>query len=331
MACPEEVHEAELFEGSQRANRPLLRLRGATRECRESQGMTEGDSRSISIRVHRTVPRHPVVSTSNAESVEAGEDASELNRLREPARSRRSSLFTGSTSSQRAIQTVRDAFAHEDMDDTETMTLTRWRSRIRKKTRQPTSPTISTGRSHPALLTLFSPLPLFFSPLPFFLSSPFLSPFVHFSPPLHFFPPLPFSSLVPPSPFSPPLPFHPSPCFSLSLVFLPSPFFFLPSPFFVSSLPFYFSSLFFSLPLPFFSPSLFISSLSFILPFSPPFSLFPPFSILFLLSPFVSPPFPLPCLSLVLFLMRGATCLSPQRAQQSVPRHVPDESRLVHA
>ena len=67
------------------------------------------------------------MSTSNAESVEAGEGASELSRLREPARSRRSSPFTGSTSSQRSrcIPDVRDAFAHEDMDDTETTTPTR--------------------------------------------------------------------------------------------------------------------------------------------------------------------------------------------------------------
>ena len=44
--------------------------------------MTKGDSRIISICVHRTVHRHPVVSTSNAESVEVSEDASELSRLR---------------------------------------------------------------------------------------------------------------------------------------------------------------------------------------------------------------------------------------------------------
>ena len=61
------------------------------------------------------------------QSVEVGEDASELSRLREPARSGRSSPFTSSTSNQRSrcIADVRDAFAHEDMDDTETMTLTR--------------------------------------------------------------------------------------------------------------------------------------------------------------------------------------------------------------
>ena len=53
-------------------------------------GITKGDSRIISTRVHRTVPRHPVVSKSNTESVEVGEDASELSRLRQPARSRRS-------------------------------------------------------------------------------------------------------------------------------------------------------------------------------------------------------------------------------------------------
>ena len=71
--------------------------------------------------------RHPVVSTSNAESVEVDEDVSELSRLREPARLRRSSPFTSSTSSQRSRcnPDVRNAFAHEDMDDTETMTLTR--------------------------------------------------------------------------------------------------------------------------------------------------------------------------------------------------------------
>ena len=68
VACGEEVREAEL-----RANRLLLHLRGATQECPESQGMTKAESRIIAIRVHRIVPRHPVVSTSNAESVEVGE------------------------------------------------------------------------------------------------------------------------------------------------------------------------------------------------------------------------------------------------------------------
>ena len=56
-----------------------------------------------------------------------GEDVSELSCLREPARSRRSSPFTGSTSSQRSRcnPDARDTFAHEDVDDTETTTLTR--------------------------------------------------------------------------------------------------------------------------------------------------------------------------------------------------------------
>ena len=61
----------------------LSHLRGAKQERR--------DSRISSIRAHRTALRHPVVSTSNAKSVEVGEDASELNCLREPARPRRSS------------------------------------------------------------------------------------------------------------------------------------------------------------------------------------------------------------------------------------------------
>ena len=39
---------------------------------------THADNRIISIRVHRTALRRPVVSTSNAESVEVGEDASDL-------------------------------------------------------------------------------------------------------------------------------------------------------------------------------------------------------------------------------------------------------------
>ena len=96
------------------------------------------------IRVHGTVPRHPVVSTSNAESVEVGEDASELSR-REPARSRRSSFFTGSTSSQRSRcnPDVRNAFAHEDMDDTETMTMTRGDHAFGKMQGASSSPTRS--------------------------------------------------------------------------------------------------------------------------------------------------------------------------------------------
>ena len=49
------------------------------------------DSRFLSLRVHRTALRHPIVSTSNSESVEVGEDASEMSCLREPVRSRRSS------------------------------------------------------------------------------------------------------------------------------------------------------------------------------------------------------------------------------------------------
>ena len=61
----------------------LLHLRGATQERR--------DSRIISIRVHRTALRHRSDSTSNAESVEVGEDASEFSCLREPVRSRTSS------------------------------------------------------------------------------------------------------------------------------------------------------------------------------------------------------------------------------------------------
>ena len=143
VACPEEVHEAELLEDLKRANRLLLHLRGATQECRESQGMTKKDSRIISIRVHRTAPRHPVVSTSNGKSVEVGEDASELSRLREPARSRRSSSFTGSTSSQRSRcnPDVRDAFTHEEMDDTETMTPTRGDHAFRKMQGASSSPT----------------------------------------------------------------------------------------------------------------------------------------------------------------------------------------------
>ena len=40
--------------------------------------------RIISIRIHRTALRHPIVSTSNTESVEVGEDASEMSCLREP-------------------------------------------------------------------------------------------------------------------------------------------------------------------------------------------------------------------------------------------------------
>ena len=126
VACPEEVHEASCLRISARKQTPITSPRCHTRMQRKS-GMTKGDSRVISIRVHRTVPRHPVVSTSNEESVKVGEDACELSRLREPARSRRSSPFTGSPSSQRSRcnPDVRDAFAHEDMDDTETTTLTR--------------------------------------------------------------------------------------------------------------------------------------------------------------------------------------------------------------
>ena len=126
VACPEEVHEAELLRTSACKQTSVTSPRCRTGVPRKS-GHDEGDSRTISIRVHSTVPRHLVVSTSNAESVEVSEDASELSRVREPARSRRSSLFTGSTSSQRSRcnPDVRDAFAHEDMDDTETMTLTR--------------------------------------------------------------------------------------------------------------------------------------------------------------------------------------------------------------
>ena len=51
----------------------MLHLRGATQERR--------DCRIGSIRVHRTALRHPVVSTSNAKSVEVGEDAFELSCL----------------------------------------------------------------------------------------------------------------------------------------------------------------------------------------------------------------------------------------------------------
>ena len=76
VACPEEVHGEELLEDL-----------SVPKECRESQGITKAESRIIAIRVHRTVPRHPVVSISNAEPPEVGEDASELSRLREPARS----------------------------------------------------------------------------------------------------------------------------------------------------------------------------------------------------------------------------------------------------
>ena len=61
----------------------LLHLRGNTQERRHT--------RISSTRAHRTALRHPIVSTSNAESVEVREDASELSCLREPARPRRSS------------------------------------------------------------------------------------------------------------------------------------------------------------------------------------------------------------------------------------------------
>ena len=106
------LHEAEMLEV----------LRGATQERR--------DSRIISIRVHRTALRHPILSTSNAESVEVGEDASRLSCLREPASPRRSSL---SQVQQKANEeemwssalNMRVAFAHEDTDDTESATVIR--------------------------------------------------------------------------------------------------------------------------------------------------------------------------------------------------------------
>ena len=69
------LHEAEMLEV----------LSGRTDFCYISK------AESSRIRVHRTALRHPIVSTSNAESVEVGEDASELSCLREPARPRRSS------------------------------------------------------------------------------------------------------------------------------------------------------------------------------------------------------------------------------------------------
>ena len=121
VARSEEVHETELLEDLS-VQTDFCHIRGVTQECRESQ---------------------PVVSTPNAESVEVGEDVSELNLLREPARSRRSSPFTGSTSSQRSRcnPDVRDAFAHEDMDDTETMTLTRGEHAFGKMQGASSSPT----------------------------------------------------------------------------------------------------------------------------------------------------------------------------------------------
>ena len=140
VACPE---EAELLEDLSVQTDFCHISEVPTQDCRESQGMTKGDSRIFSISAHRTLPHHLVVSTSNAESVEVGEDASVLSHLREPARSRRSSPFTSSTSSQRSRcnPDERDAFAHEDMGDTETMTLTRGDHALGKMQGASSSPT----------------------------------------------------------------------------------------------------------------------------------------------------------------------------------------------
>ena len=66
VACPEKVHEAELLEDLSVRTDFLSHPQCARQECRDSQGVTKADSRIISIRAHRTVHRHPVVSTSNA-------------------------------------------------------------------------------------------------------------------------------------------------------------------------------------------------------------------------------------------------------------------------
>ena len=73
MRHPRQVHEARLLHQEER---------------------TQADNRIISIRVHRTALRHPVVSTSNAE----------------PVRSKRSPPSTSSTSSQR-----REGYSHRTL------------------------------------------------------------------------------------------------------------------------------------------------------------------------------------------------------------------------
>ena len=78
------LHEAEMLE--------VLSATPATSPKRR-------DSRSISIRVHRTALRHLIVSTSNAESVELVEDASELSAR--ASSNKRKLTVTSSTSSQR--------------------------------------------------------------------------------------------------------------------------------------------------------------------------------------------------------------------------------------
>ena len=72
---------------------PATSSRSASSSPRRRE--TQADNRTISIHVHSTAPRHPVVSTSNVESVEVGEDASEL------SCPRRSSPSTSSRNSQR--------------------------------------------------------------------------------------------------------------------------------------------------------------------------------------------------------------------------------------